>query len=102
MELTYKEMVDGINEGILDEVRFSVRGYAHYGNCVLRRVYVNSMGISSFECIELLLTKDGSERSLYHGPFKDKEKVFNIKGKGRFTLREIYKNVEILEIKRHE
>ena len=102
MEYTYEQIVNGINEGTIDEVRFSVTIYSHYKNCVLRRVYLNIGGINSFECIEMVLTKDGSERSRYHGPFHDRYRLFNIKGRGRFTLREIFKYVEIKEVVPHK
>ncbi len=101
MDYTYEEIIKGINEGTLDEVRFAIPSYPHYRDCVLRRVYLEINGIKSFECIEMRLTKDGSEKSLYYGLFKYKEKLFNIKGKGRFTFKEIFNRIEIKEVIKH-
>lgn len=104
IELTYKEMIDGINNGIFDDVHFKHKTYSHYKSCHLRRMYVKYQLIDKpvFECIELALCDDKSEWSRYYGTFKDRERVFNIKGKGRFTLREIFKDIEILDVKYHE
>ena len=93
-------MIDGVNQGIFDDVHFFINGYSHYRSCHLRRKYQKYELVESpaFICIELSLCDDGSETSLYYGEFKDKEKVFHIKGKGRFTLKEIYKLVTIISI----
>ena len=102
--ITYKEMIDGVNNGTIEDVHFSIKGYGHYRSCHLKRVY-SEYELSDkrpFEYIELILTDDGSEYSRYYGPFQDKEKVFHIKGKGRFTLKEVFKSVEIISITYHE
>ena len=93
-------MLDGVNKGKLDDVHFFIDGYNHYRSCHLRRKYQKYDLIEKpvFECIELSLCDDGSEVSYYYGSFKDQEKVFKIKGKGRFTLKEIYKLVRIISI----
>ena len=98
MELSYEELMEGINSGAIDKVRFSVSIYPHYRNCCLERIYRDQDGIHSFECIHLSLTNDKSEDSFYHGSFLDKYKLFKIKGKGAFSLKEIYRYVEILEV----
>ena len=93
-------MLDGVNKGKLDDVHFFIDGYNHYHSCHLKRKYQKYELIDEpvFECIELSLCDDGSESSFYHGEFLDKEKVFNIKGKGRFTLREIFNLVKFISI----
>ncbi len=100
-KISYEELIKGINSGEIEEVHFSVTTYSHYRSCYLRRAYIFSPALNKnvFANIELILTEDKSEWSRYAGPFEDKFKVFNIKGKGKFTLKEIYKNVEILSIK---
>lgn len=99
--LTYEEMINGVNNGLFDDVHFSLKSYSHYHSCHLRRKYqyLEIINKKVFECIELRLCEDESEVSYYHGPFKDKEKVFHIKGKGRFTLKEVFKDIEIISIK---
>ena len=100
-KLPYEQLIEGINNGEIEEVHFSVTNYGHYRSCYLRRVNAYSPTINKyyFSHIELILTEDRSEGSIYAGPFKDKYQVFNIKGKGKFTLKQIYKYVEILSIK---
>ena len=96
--ITYQELIEGINSGEIEECTFSIKGYNHYRDCVLRRVYIVFGDAKSHDCIELCLTKDRSEISRYYGPFKDNHRVFNIKGKGRFNLKEVWKQVEITNI----
>ena len=99
-KISYKELIDGINNGTLNDVHFKLTTYNHYRSCHLRRkyVYIEILDKWSFDCIELSLCDDGSEVSYYHGTFKDKEKLFHIKGKGSFTLKEVYKDIEIISI----
>lgn len=85
---SYEEIISGINDGSILEVTFAVSNYNHYRHCVLSR---------KDEYIELTLNND--EVSKYYGEFLDKERVFLFKGKGKFNLKEIYNNIEIIELK---
>ena len=100
-KLSYEELINGINNGDIDEVHFSVTSYAHYRSCYLKRAYYFSpiLNKTVFSHVELILTEDQSEKSIYYGPFGDKYPVFVIKGKGKFNLKQIYKDVEILSVK---
>lgn len=100
-KIPYDELIRGINDGGIEEVHFSISSYPHYRSCYLRRAYIFSPIINKnvFSHIELVLTEDHKEYSKYAGPFLDKYQLFIIKGKGKFTLKEIYKSVEILSIK---
>lgn len=102
--LSYEELIEGINNGRIEEVHFSVLNYAHYRSCYLRRAYIYSPILQKkvFSCIELILTEDGKEKSSYAGEFLDRYQLFNIKGKGKFTLKQIYKNIEVLSVKYKE
>jgi hypothetical protein len=42
------------------------------------------------------------EECTYFGNFNQEEKLFKIKGKGAFTLKEMWKNIEIKNIERKE
>ena len=102
-KISYKDMIDGINSGLIDDVHFSLTTYNHYRSCHLRRVYYYSEILKKdvFDCIELCLCDDRSEYSKYAGEFEDRERVFKIKGKGSFTLRDVYKHIEIISITYH-
>ena len=98
MELTYDQLMQGINDGTIEEFVFAIKGYNHYRYCSLHRCYITLGDAKNYECIELTLTKDRKENSRYHGRFKDGEKLFRIKGKGCFTLKEMWKHVEIINV----
>ena len=85
---SYEEIINGINSGAILEVAFALSNYNHYRHCVLSR---------KDEYIELRLNND--EVSKYYGEFLDKERVFIFKGKGKFNLKDIFKNIEIIELK---
>ena len=44
------------------------------------------------------LTEDGAEKISYFSDFNDAHKIFNMGRKGKFTLKEIWDRIEILEI----
>ena len=96
--ITYDILIQGINNGDIEECSFSVKGYNHYRYCTIRRVYLEYNGVKSFEHVELCLTKDRSEICRYYGHYSDGAKAFHIKGKGSFTLKEIWKQVEVTNI----
>ena len=100
-KLSYDELINGINNGEIEEVHFSLLTYPHYRSCYLKRATFFSpiLNKNVFSHIELVLTEDGSECSKYAGRFEDKYPLFVIKGKGKFTLKQVYKNIEILSIK---
>lgn len=99
-KLDYQELIDGVNNGSIEEVHFSLPTYGHYKSCYLRRAYIFSPILNKkvYSHIELVLTENRKEISKYMGEFKDRERVFNIKGRGRFNLKDIYKEIEILSI----
>ena len=99
MDLTYDEVIRGINDGSITDVFFSIDGYSHYRNCSIRRL-LDSQG---YEHVEIKLTEDGSERCLLYGGISESnenEKLFHVENGKRLTLKEIWKRVRIKEIRR--
>ena len=92
--MEYKSFIQHLNSGDFTEVDFSICGYGHYRNC---RFIFDGDAEKSF-VITLLLTHDGSEKAIFHGPYNEGEKVFYIKGIGRLNLFMIWKRVEISNI----
>lgn len=91
----YEHFIDALSRGALKEMSFSVKGYGHYKNC-------------SVVC-EKAITKDGkiitvtlakNEGCTFYGNINESAKLFNIKGKGTFTFKEMWDKLEIKEIVR--
>lgn len=101
MELTYKSVIDALNEYKIQEMHFSVRGYGHYRDCkviVQRDKLLNA----EFYVIKFILTKDGTENIGFYKQFNENEKIFRLKNQGKFTLKQIWDRICITEIKYFE
>ena len=97
--MEYQEFVDGINKGTIQKVSFSVQGYAHYRNCVIEsKCMINSNGVNIGKIISVHLTPDGSERKGFLDDIDEKTKLFHIKGKGTFTLKQMWDRITINSI----
>ena len=88
-KIGYQELIDGLNNRTILKLEFGLDNYAHYSNC---EINCNS------ECINLELTSDGSESLQCYGKFSENIKMFDIKGKGKFTFKDIYNHLIIKNI----
>ncbi len=91
--MEYREFEKALNEGLFEEIRFSIDGYNHYSSCRINYVKGKSQDNLFYPYIEFHLTQDDSEYCRFHKRFRGTEKMFHIKGKGSFTLKDIWKKV---------
>ena len=91
-KLSYSEFIDKINAGELLCVRFSIKNYGHYNNCIIE--YKED---SLFK-IHMRLSNDKKEWYVFFKIKKKKKNMFKIVPKGRLTLKQIWNDVEIKEI----
>ena len=97
--MEYQEFIDGINNGTIQKVSFSVKGYAHYRNCMMiSKPSANSYGKLIGRLIWFYLTPDASEKQGFLNNVDEKNKIFYIKGKGSFTLKQIWSHIIINSI----
>ncbi|MBE6620232.1 MAG: hypothetical protein E7625_02555 [Ruminococcaceae bacterium] len=97
--MEYQEFVDGINSGVIQKATFSVTGYAHYRNCrVESEIMTNPSGAYIGKIISFRLTPDGSEIRGFVDDIDEKAKLFYIKGKGSFTLKQMWSRITINSI----
>lgn len=95
----YKEIIQKLNSGEIEEILFSINNYTHYRNCSIKRC-VNLFNKSKqIVCIKVKLAKDNSETVSFFQSFNEDFKLFKITGKGKFTLKEIWHEVHILQIR---
>lgn len=94
--LKYEQFINELNSGKIKKMSFLVKGYGHYKNCsiVLENAITNDGKI-----ITVTLAKN--EECTFYGNINESEKLFNIKGKGTFTLKEMWDKLEIKEIVRN-
>ena len=100
--MKYQEFIDFLNNGKINQINFGLINYAHYKNCTIKvekSINIKPNSNEKFSQIIIFeLTQDKSETITFYGKYNEKEKIFLIKGKGKFTLKEIWKNIEIKEI----
>ena len=97
---SYQEVIEGLNSGKIKQVRFCINNYSHYKNCVITRTEYKIYNGESFAQINISLTKDSSERKALLNAFKEKDKLFDMGRKGKFTLKQLWPQITILEIVR--
>ena len=94
--MEYQEFVDGINSGAIQKATFSVTGYAHYRNCrVQSEIMTNPSGAYVGKIISFCLTPDQSEIRGFVDNIDEKAKLFHIKGKGSYTLKQMWSRITI-------
>lgn len=98
IQCSYKEVVEGINNGTIRQVKFFVNNYSHYNNCIITRTDHKIYNGTSITRIDVTLTSDFSEKISFLDTFKEDIKLFNIRKKGKFTLKQLWSEIVILEI----
>ena len=98
IQCSYQELINGINKGAIKQVRFCVNNYSHYKSCLITRMEHKIYNGNSIVQIDVLLTKDASEKISFFDTFKEDTKLFDFGRKGRFTLKQLWSKIIILEI----
>lgn len=97
--MSYQDFIEGINNGTIQKATFSVTNYAHYRNCTIYSKILTSLsGAYVGRIIWICLTSDNSEKKGFLDCFNEKEKLFYIKNKGSFTLKQMWPHITITSI----
>lgn len=95
MEYNYEDIINGLNEGKIKSILFSIKNYSHYKNCVISRCVDIISSKKQIIRIEVKLVEDNSETISFYPKFKENYKLFKL-GKGKtFTLKQIWNDVQI-------
>lgn len=97
-QYSYEDVIDKLNNGQIQQVRFCVNNYPHYKDCVISRKEEKFPNGNPFYTIEVLLTKDSSEKYSFYKRFSERTKLFRMGRKGSFTLKQIWPQITVLEI----
>ena len=97
--MEYQEFIDGVNNGTIQKVLFSVKGYAHYRHCIMEtKISSTPSGTYVGKIIWFRLTPDGTEKKGFLNDIDENTKMFYIKNKGSFTLKQMWNNIIINSI----
>ena len=94
--MEYKEFIELLTNGKIKSLRFSLKDYAHYRDCLMEYER-DSQGTMS-PLIFFTLTRDGAEKISFYKSFNEKEKIFNLGRAGKFTLAQMWKKIIINDI----
>ncbi len=98
MKISYEECIKKINNGEIKSVYFKLCGYAHYNKCSIKRIIDILPSQNSITRIEFKMTNDNSETVSFLDCIEEDYKVFNMGRKGKFTLKQAWDKIEILDI----
>ena len=98
IQYSYEEVIEKINNGTIKEFSFCVDNYSHYKNCIITRTEYKIYNGKSITQVDVSLTKDSSEKISFLNEFKEDTKLFNLGKKGKFTLKQLWSKIIILEI----
>ena len=97
-EYNYENVIDSLNRGEIKQICFSVNNYAHYKNCMIARVEDIIGNGKTVTRIEVVLTRDSSEKVSFSETFEECYKLFDLGRKGRFTLKQLWPKITISKI----
>ena len=98
IKISYEDLILKINHKIIKQVKFSLKGYAHYKCCTLYWTKQNIINKAEIDRLILCMTQDKTEIFSFFHKYPEEYKLFKIKGRGTFTLRQLWDNVEIKSI----
>ncbi|MCH5152110.1 MAG: hypothetical protein J1F65_05595 [Clostridiales bacterium] len=97
--IEYDRFINEINSGIITEIYFAVKDYAHYKNCSIKRVIDTLPSGRQLVLIKVCLTADGVYDVSFLNTFKENTKLFQMGRKGTFTLKQMWNKIYIHDIK---
>ena len=98
MNYNYEDIIKDLNDGIIESILFSIKNYSHYKNCIIRRCVDTMHGDRQLIRVEAKLTEDNSETVSFCKKFKEDYKLFKFGRKGTFTLKQVWNDVQIIQI----
>lgn len=98
MHYSYGELINDLNSGAITGFYFCVNGYAHYKKCSIFRKDDRIPNGKTLTRIEVNLTADRTEMYSFFKIFQDDFKLFNMGRKGKFTLKQLWDHITILEV----
>ena len=97
-EYDYRRIINDLNNGIVKQIRFCVDSYYHYRDCKIARTKHKMNNKIQVHHIDVSLTADSSEKISFLNEFQEDVKLFNMGKKGKFTLKQMWPRITILEI----
>ena len=82
----------------IEGIEFEVVGYAHYGHCKIAWEYEYYPAVSMDVETGIGVWPSKDEYCYFDGPVNPDEKIFHIPGRGKLSLRMMWKDIRILKV----
>lgn len=98
MNSNYRDVINGLNNGTISKICFSIKNYPHYRQCTIFRVVDTLPSEKNIVRIVVNPTIDNSELVSFYKVFKEDYKMFDLGTRGKFTLKQLWDDIEIINI----
>lgn len=98
MQSSYEEFMEKLNRREVRRVDFAVEGYPHYRHCVIEWREDVVLSGATLYFLEVRLTEDGAERISFYKSFDEACKLFRIRRKGSFTLKQLWDRIRVTRV----
>ena len=98
MTKNYRDIIDGLNDGTISKISFLIKNYSHYQQCTIFRVIDTLPSKKNIVRVVVNPTVDNSEMISFYKTFKEDYKMFDLGTMGKFTLKQLWDDIEILNI----
>lgn len=95
--MTYDDFILLINNSYV-KIIFKVRDYKHYDCCQIERKKQDLKNGNKIDIVSVKLTQDNTETIGFLDKYNESLKIFNFGRKGKATLKECWKLIEIVKI----
>lgn len=100
--LSYQEFIDKLDHGTIRKMIFQVENYTHYKRCSIERKTDRMKNGRAVILIDVNLTEDGTERVCFFRKFNESYKFFGMGRGERFTLKQIWDRIRVIQIEYEE
>lgn len=98
MTKNYRDIIDELNNGKISKISFSINNYPHYQYCTIFRVIDTLPSKKNIVRVVVNPTVDNSEMISFYKTFKEGYKIFDLGTIGKFTLKQLWDDIQILNI----
>lgn len=96
--IDYNELITKLENGNIRGVKFSIKDYSHYRKCSIYRKNVTLDNGNEVNMVCVDPVTDLSESVCFYRKFNEPYKLFNLGKNKKYTLKQIWNRVQIIEI----
>lgn len=95
---SYTDFIRNLHSGNIRKIIFKVKEYQHYKNCSILRVCDILPSGNKITLFIVKLSDKKDEKVSFLNKFKEDYKLFNFGKKGKYTLKQVWEYIDIIEL----